>query len=392
MSAENIVILDPQRHGWTSASAAPADSLCAGRHQAQKNIAQKPSDDASGGQAIHDALRASDASKLTLDQVDVYDSCKTIEAKLVKAVFGDKPVIAFREQRYWCKIQVTRPPGGNPALSSHIVLEHSGQADVVYRSGPMALCLDYKTLQGDVEDSPKNLQLRDLACLVKGHFVTVDQIATAIIQPLVTHDPEVCMYDNSDLARAEAEMFARVAASNALGAKRVAGETQCKFCLAKGKCVEYSAWTGGMMPTGNVEPVVKELIFQTAMEAWTPNQRAIAASLLGPAGKALDEIKEFLKDGLAQDPTFVPGWTLTAGTKRESIKDPQACFDRFAGMGGKLEDFMATVSVGKTRLKEAVNKVTGSVGRKLDADVAKLTEGIVEASVSAPSLKKAETK
>jgi Protein of unknown function (DUF2800) len=386
--SDNIVILDPQRHGWTSASAAPADQLCPGRHQAQRGIAQKPSDDASGGQAIHDALKNSDASKLTLDQVDVYDSCKAIEAKLVKAVFGEKVTpIAFREQRYWCKIKISAS-----SVGAGVTLEHSGQADVVYRSGPMALVIDYKTLQGDVEDSPKNLQLRDLACLVKGHFVTVDQIATAIIQPLVTHDPEVCMYDNSDLARAEAEMFARVAASNAPGAKRVAGETQCKFCLAKGKCVEYSAWTGGMIPTGNVEPVVKELIFQTAMEAWTPNQRAIAASLLGPAGKALDEIKEFLKDGLAQDPAFVPGWTLSAGTKRESIKDPQACFDRFAGMGGKLDDFMGCVTVGKTRLKEAVNKVTGSVGRKLDADVAKLTEGIVEASVSAPSLKKQEGK
>lgn len=375
-----------QRGSWTSASNAAADAACAGRHVAQGGIPETRSADADAGKAVHEALRTGDASKLTLDQTEVFDACKAIEQKLVLAVFGDKAtIVSFREQRYWCRIQVN---AGNVGVGA--MLEHSGQADVVYRSGSKALIIDYKALLGDIEDSPKNLQLRDLACLVKGQYVVVDQVATAIVQPLVTHSPEVCLYDVDDLKRAESEMFARVAASNAPDAKRLAGERQCKFCLAKGRCAEYSAWAGAMIPTGTVEPVVKELIFQTAMESWTPSQRAIAASLLAPAAKALDEIKEYLKDGLSKDATFVPGYSLSAGTKRETIKDPQACFDRFAALGGQLPQFMGTVSVGKTKLKEAVNEVTSLKGKALDGALSKLMDGISEVSTTSGSLVKSK--
>lgn len=372
------------RKGWTSASNAAADSFCAGRHIAQRGIPEKQSDDAEGGRAIHEALHDSDDSKLTVAQKDIYQSCKAIEAKLVAAVFGEKVApVAFREQRYWCKFDVG-------TAGKTVALEHSGQADVVYRAGVRALVIDYKTLQGDVEDSPKNLQLRDLACLVKGNLIVVTEVATAIIQPLVTHDPEVCMYTEPDLKRSEQEMFNRIAASNMLEAKRVAGETQCKFCLAKKGCPEYSRWSGAMIPTGTLEPVVKDLIFRTAMQSWTPSQRAMVAGLLSPASKALDEIKEFLKDGLAKDANFIPGWSLTPGNKREVINDPQACFDRFAAIGGKLESFMGSVSISKTKLKEAINGVTGSVGRKLDEEVGKLIEGIIDVSHNSSSLKKVD--
>jgi Protein of unknown function (DUF2800) len=365
------------RRGHTSASNAAADNLCPGRHLAQAGLPDVKGPDAAAGSAIHEALRTGDPYKLTMEQRESHDACKAIEQKLVANVFGEKAsIVSFRETRYWGKWQAPNAP----------TLEHSGQVDVCYRSGTKALVIDYKTLQGDVEDSPKNLQLRDLAVLVKGHFVVVDEVYTAIIQPLVTHTPEVCCYDLTSLQRAELEMVARVAASNQPNAPRKAGELQCKFCLAKSKCNEYSAWVGSMIPTGPVEPVVKELVFQTAMENWSPSQRAIAAGLLLPAGKALDEIKEFLKSGLARDPAFVPGWSLRPGNKLETITDPQACFERFNAMGGKLEDFMGTVKVGKTRLKETVNKVTGEVGKKLDARLSTLTEGIVVVTQNAPSL------
>lgn len=374
------------RRGWTSASNAQADELCKGRHLAQAGIPEPVKDgDARGGAAIHTALATGDTSKLTVAQLDVYDSCKAIEQKLVSAYFGQVAPVVFREQRYWCKVKILSGTGkAGVALES----EHSGQADAVYRSGTKALIIDYKTLQGDVEDSPKNLQLRDLACLVKGHFVVVDEIATAIVQPLVTHTPEVCLYDVTDLKRAEQEMFERIAASNNPASHRTAGDVQCKFCLAKTKCAPYIAWAGAMIPTGTVEPIVKELIFQTAMESWTPSQRAIAASLIAPAGKALEEIKDFLKEGIANDAGFVPGWSLTERRKTESIKDPQACFDRFSLLGGKLEDFMACVSVGKTKLKEALAKVTGAKGKALDVQLSKLGEGISEVTTSAGSLVK----
>lgn len=371
------------RRGWSSASNAAYDLACPGRHIAQRGIAEPvKGDDATQGTLIHEALASGDASKLNAAQADVFDSCKKIEAKVVEAYFGGvEPAAVFRHKRYWATITVTLPDKTN------VVLEHSGEADVVYRSGTKALVLDYKTLAGDVAESPKNLQLRDLACLVKGNDPVVNEVGTAIVQPLVTHSPEICVYTLPDLERSEQEMFARVDASNRLDSKRVAGQAQCNYCLAKTRCREYAAWAGGLIPTPQgIEPVVKELVFQVAMTEWTPAQRTLAAKLLSPAGKMLDEIKDFLKDGMGKDANFVPGWTLAPGTKRTVVNNPQEAFSRFSGAGGQLPAFMECITVSTTKLKEQLSIVTGLKGNALTTAMNELLKDITDMSTNAPTL------
>lgn len=375
---------DTVRRGWTSASNAGYDALCPGRHVAQRGIPEPVKDaDAQQGTLIHEALASGNPGMLNAAQQDVFDSCKKIEAKVVEAYFqGVTPAAVFRHRRFWAKITVTLPD------KSTVTLEHSGEMDVVYRAGTKALVIDYKTLAGDVAESPKNMQLRDGACLVKGSDPIVNEVGTAIIQPFVTHSPEICAYAEADLARATQEMFARVDASNRLDSKRVAGESQCNFCLAKTRCREYAAWMGGLMPNGEgIEPVVKELVFQTAMESWTPQQRAIAAKLLTPAGKALDLIKDFLKDGITKDANFVPGWTLTKGTTRTIINNPQEAFTRFNAAGGQLPQFMDCLTVSMTKLREQLAVVTGLKGKALVNAMDELVKGITDMSTNAPSLK-----
>lgn len=369
-----------QRGSWTSASNAQADLLCPGRFLAQRGIPEPTKgDDASQGTLIHEALASGDMSKLNSAQADVYESCYKIEAKVIEAYFGlGVPVIPFRHRRFWTKIQVTLPD------KAVVQLEHSGEADVVHRFGTKALVLDYKTLAGDVAESPKNLQLRDLACLVKGTDPVVNEVGTAIIQPFVTHSPEICVYTEADLRRAEQEMFARVDASNRLNSKRVAGDSQCKYCLFKTRCNEYAAFVGAMVPRLENQP---ENIFQTAMANWTPNQRAVAASLLTPAGKALDEIKDFLKDGMGKDVNFVPGWTLAPGTKRTVVNNPQEAFSRFSGAGGQLPAFMDCITVSTTKLKEQLAVVTGLKGNALTNALNELLKDITDMSTNAPTLK-----
>jgi hypothetical protein len=369
---------DP-RKGWTSASNATADQLCPGRHLASKNIPEPPrSADADAGTRIHDAIAKGSAEGLSLEEAEMFDACREIESKKATELFGaDLPKAkVWRHERYWVRYMV-----------NGVELQHSGEADCVYRYGPKALVIDYKTGQGQVAESPSNQQLRDIATMAWGHFVTLDGLAVVIVQPLVTHQPEVCLYEQDAIERAAAEMIARVVASNDPKSPRVAGDVQCKWCKAKSRCVEYQKFSGGMVPTV-VEPVVQEGLFTVAMANWSPEQRAIAASIIGPAGARLEEIKQFLKDGLAKDPAFIPGWALSPGAKKETIIDPQACFDRFSAIGGKLEDFMKTVSVGKSRLREAVNVVTGAKGRALDSAIKTLTEGLVEQKQNSPSLER----
>ncbi len=373
-------VIDDPRKGATSASNALADSLCPGRFLAQRGIPEPPrSADASMGTRIHQALATElEPAKLTLEEREVFDACREIEKKTVSQMFGEEKLAVFRHKRAWCNVPKINEPG--------TFLFHSGEADVVYRGGSRILVIDYKTLAGDVPDSPRNLQLRDLAVLFRGAFVTITEAATLIVQPFVTHTPEVCVYNTPDLDRAQGDMFARVAASNDPGSQRIAGEAQCQFCLAKTRCATYQKWAGQMTPPALLN------VLEIPMASWTVEQRLTAASAMKPAMDLLEEMKEWFKTNVAKDPNFLPGWFLQPGNKRETITNPDKCFERFAAIGGTMKQFMACISVGKTKLKEQTNVVTGAKGKALDAAIGTLTEGIVEVSQNAPSLKRKEPK
>lgn len=372
---------DDPRKGQTSASNAAADMACPGRFLAQRGLADVKGEWAESGTAVHRALATGDTSKLSLAENETYEACRAIASRLVADYFGAKVTPAlFVETRFWTRFKVS---DGEKIVE----LGHSGQVDVVFRAGTKALVLDYKSLNQEAPESPKNLQLRDLAVLVQGNLLPISEIAVAIVQPLVTHSPEICLYSTEDVVRAEAEMLARIVRSNDPKSPRVAGTLQCTYCLAKTNCAAYSAWAGAMIPLQNeAEALVVQTAFQTAMAEWSPPQRAQVANVLAPAAKALEQMKEFLKDGLAQDPEFVPGWQLRDGNKIETITNPQECFQRFMAAGGTDHQFMQAVKVGKTRLKEKLAEVTGKKGRALDDVLRQMLDGITEANQNAPSL------
>ncbi len=384
------------RRGWTSASNALADSLCPGRHLAQRGIVPPlSSEDATFGQRIHAALAynpvngetANNPGKLSLKEREVFDSCREIEKAMVRNFFGDDPnygasgtqgndrIRVFRHQRYWATFQ----------SSDGKQVQHSGEADVVWRLSARVLIADYKTLPGDVAESSTNLQLRTLAVLVRGTYVTIDQAGTVIIQPFITNKPEICVYSREDLQRAEGELVARVLASSDPRSPRVAGEVQCKFCLAKPQCQEYQAWAGQV-----VESVGMNQVLGIPMAQWSPEQRAVAQECVRKARKFCDEIEEFNKAGLENDPNFVPGWRLIPGSKREVITNPEGVFERFSALGGKVESFMRSVAVRKGKLREEVNNLTGAKGLALNKAIATLVEGYVETTRDAPHLGRAD--
>lgn len=355
------------RRGATSASNAQADLLCAGRHLAQRGLPEQPENpDAASGQRIHKALAmALPEQSLTDEERETYERCRELEGKLSNKFFGQAVPKMIREERFWVRY-------GD--------VEHSGQADLVARAGIKALIIDYKTGRGDVPESPTNLQLRDLAILVS-HGLIVDQVGTAIIQPWVTMDPTICLYERAELDRAAAEMFQRVMNSNAPDAPRTAGEVQCQYCRAKGICKEYLAWAGAVVP------VPKSLV-DVPMTQWTIEQRVVAADNLDRAQEWLDLVKAQLKEWLKADPGAVPGWTLKDGATRETINNPQAVFERFTAVGGKLEQYMQTVQIGKTKLKAQLKEVTGLKGGALDKKLDDLIDGLVTTAQNSPSLAK----
>jgi hypothetical protein len=381
MNTQTQIPIDP--HTYTSASNAGADRLCPGRFNAQRGLPDRPSPDAEFGTQIHHTIAHPDdtaaLTKLTLEQREIRDACKEIEAKVVNGYLGavgnsGDPLRVWRHRRFWLTLKGEKGP-----------LRHSGEADVARRYHERMMILDYKCLPGEVAESSRNEQLRDLAVLACGEEKTVTEVAVAIVQPLVTHSPEVCVYGAADLTRAANEMVARLLRSNDPASPRVAGEVQCKYCKAKPNCQEYQRFAGAMLPA-------MLTVLDVPVAQWKPEHRAIFCERRAIAQKWLDDVVEAMKEGLASDPGYVPGWGLKAGAVKPSITDPQACFDRFAALGGSVKQFMGAVTVGKTKLREAVHALTGAKGQKLDKAIGALTEGIIAEKQNAPSLVKVDEK
>jgi len=366
----------PQERGsHTSASSALADQLCPGRHLYQIGMPDKKSEDSIKGDRVHAALCKGVPDGLDIEERELYDRTQAIEQELLTRYYGPEisSLKAFptREKRQW--ISWTQAGG----------LQHSGQADAVFRYKSRALVVDYKTGRDEVPESPTNMQMRDLAVLNWVNMPLLTEIAVVIIQPWVTSKPEICAYKVDDIKKSVTNMLARVQASNNPDAPRVAGEAQCKYCRAKSKCAEYQKFAASMIPVGD------RSIVDNPVANWTPDQCAIFLNGMGRAEKWLAECKSAMKEQLAAG-AKIPGWELKPGMKRESITDAETVFTRFNELGGTVPQFMDCITVGKTKLKEQLAAVTKTKGKALDAKLASLTEGCVETKETEQQLKKVE--
>jgi Protein of unknown function (DUF2800) len=367
MQTENT---DP-RAGWTSASSAESDNKCPGRHLAQKGIPEQPSPDSKFGDQIHQALFKGSPEGLSAAQESIYDSVLAIEQKLCVKFFGPdvegKTPNPVKEKRYWA----THPSG----------LKHSAQLDRVHRRGTRALIIDVKSLAGEVAESPRNLQLRDQACLYDYATSAITEIGVAIVQPLATHSPELCVYTPADLTQAKNELWARVTASNNPDAPRIPGPIQCKFCRAKGVCVEYQKWASAMVPAP------KSLV-DVPVSQWSPEQRVQFCDEFDVAQKWLNDCWQAMETGAKADPNFVPGYGLKDNSPRGKIVNLQKVFDRSNVLGVPLADFLEKSTITKEDLTELTRKFSKKKGKELESAVKQVIANDVQLSQVKQSLKK----
>jgi len=368
--SEEIIENASERGEYTSASSAQADALCVGRFLAQKGLPDTKSDDAAFGTAVHEALYKKSSDGLTVEQEDIYESCVKIEKKVIEAYFGAgvENMQEIRENRFW----VHWPDK----------LRHSGQVDCAYRKGTKALIVEYKALPGQVPTSPNNLQLRDQVVVVNANTPLLAEIAVVVIQPLVTHTPEITVYSRDDIEKAGRILHERVRASNA-GGKRTAGEVQCKFCKAKMQCGEYQSWAGSLVPAP------KSLV-DVPVREWTPEQRKQFCDTYSIAQKWLDNAWAAMEAGALMDADFVPGYSLVDGVAREKITNLQSIFDKASKYGVALEPFLNNSTISKKDLSEIVRSATKLKGKKLQECIDAIIGDDVQVSSVKKSLKQAK--
>ena len=357
-----------ERLGLPSASSAQRYALCPGSFLLEKQSPPvEETQDATDGTKIHAALACEiDADELNDEQRKTYESCDRDFDRVVLGMGVSKVATNVRiEERLFSRNK-----------------SFSGKPDeVVVFQDNTGLVIDYKTGRNEVEHATGNMQLRWLAVLAAQNY-GLTKVTVAIIQPLVG-EPSVCTYTTEDIAQAESECDAIIAALYEPNAPRNPSLEACKYCKAKAICPEAQAAALEVAtPLRNVP------------EGTTPD--AIASTLTGPhlaeflkrsklAEAVIDACRAEAKRRLLEGQD-VPGFTLKPGRTQEKITNPTEVFNRFVKLGGSEDAFLACVTIGKEKLKTAVKTATTLKGKGLDAAFDTLLENCTETKQTAQTL------
>jgi hypothetical protein len=360
--------MSDERAALPSASSAGRYFTCPGSFLLEQQVTdpEVSSSDATTGNRIHGRL-AGEQIELTDDELSLAVKCTNDEENIVQDVFGivgSADLLPIRERRFW-------------AYDANLARDWSGKPDVVYRKGSRVLIIDYKTGRGTVEHATGNLQLRALAVLAADHFGDVNEVTVAIIQPLAG-PPSRCTYSGEDLDMARFQINELMADVKRPGQPRVPLTDACKYCRAKPICPEARGVVEklpALVPRDGLEIVMSPEQIAEFLEK-APLAEAVIEAVRGKARRMLEAKQE------------IPGWKLKPGATRESITNPELAFARFMDAGGTQAQFVQSITVAKTKFKDAVKAATGKKGKDLDGFLEIMLEGCTETKVTAPSLVK----
>ncbi len=279
--------------GVASASETWANRYCTGRRIFIRSLRQKKllrrslSPEASIGQRIHASLEG-EPENLERKAQEIRDDCARLAQRAARQYFGKGvKTEVFREERLWYLI------GETPFFT--------GRPDEVTKGPKRLLDVNFKTGRGEEEDASLNLQLRTEVPLLKFKYPEIEEIGTAIVQPLVTHTPEIATYDEPAMHEALIEILEIVDATE-WDATRTPGPW-CKYCDARAFCPEARELALVSPTTIRVEAL------PSGGEASEMLKRVYVAE------KILKAMKEAFKQNLISNPNSIPGWQISEGRK-----------------------------------------------------------------------------
>ena len=360
--------IETERGEWTSASSAEADELCHARHKRCLGLPDTSGPDAERGTRIH-AVMAGETVDLAPDEAECVERLREMEKEAVRLWENGADPASYdvrREQRLWINCDA---------------LKHSGKADVVYldAAGGRALVIDYKTGRSEVTESPRNIQLRDLAVLVAVNHC-VAEVTACILQPFTK--PLLCTYTQKELVLSLQELEDRISACHNPDAKANPGDRQCKYCKAKGQCPEFLAGSQPLPMLQSPLPTNEQVALSIA-SLTGPKLGSFLSMVRLAADVAEEETRKRLAEGQSVD-----GWKLGEPGTKETINDPNTVHARFIEKGGTTEQFIRCINVAKTKLKTALKEATGSKGKALDDALNHMLVGCVEVKVTAGKLER----
>ena len=291
----NVDLNDPRR-GLPSASGMERLVLCPGSWFAEHALPEDgPNEAAEKGTELHRHMELGSAPEEP-EEAELLDWVRKTEYELVLSHFGIYPG-PMRERRWWS------------AAGSF-----SGQPDVVYVKGGVALLLDYKFGRAAVSASPANKQLAALAYLAFDNLPGVETVLCGIIQPLVSREvPQLVQYCRAEYSALSGYFDAALAAASVPGAPLCPGVVQCRYCRAAATCSACTA----MVAAGSQKRDWAER---------SPERKAGALRLAVLAKKWAESIERRAREDLKNDVGSIPGFALAPGRSSFKITDAAGAF------------------------------------------------------------------
>jgi hypothetical protein len=348
-----------------TASELPRIYQCPGylRTKRALNLPRQPdSEDAASGTRCHAAYAGDTSAKLTDDEeISVARAVRMTDTLAADLGFTAPPIM---ERRLYCGTSF------------------SGQPDRIYIDGKRAFVPDAKFGRNAVEDAESNKQFRGYVALVAYNWPELTEIYVAPIQPWVTSKPVPALYGIEEIGQTLAEVFGAIGKSDREDAPRIAGK-HCKYCPLQGvHCAESRHYAIAPVLANGPEGITPAAVAGTL----TNENLASFLARIPQAEDVFDAIRAEAKRRLQEDPASVLGWTLKPGRITETITDPEAVFARAEKLGVTQKAFMATVSIGKEKLKAAIKSASGLKGKDLEIMLDSVTLGCTTAKQAQASL------
>jgi hypothetical protein len=337
-------MIDTERLDLASASSAYRRRRCSGSENLIRELRASgkltilpPESDAQSGLKVHGAwCGVLELGVLNARELSTLNSLQIMEDTLVSQwASGEEWVLIGREVRLWM----------------HEDLEpiHSGQFDVAYATfdSKRILIIDGKTLFGEVSPAETNDQLRELVALAYLNYPLASDFTVAILQPWISKEPSVALYDKSEAQLALRLLEYTISDCADPDAPRTAGPW-CRHCPAIHQCEEARSLVGS---TYRLAKRIESGEFSLPVG----EQGSRFLDSVKTAETILEALKKAYRQILLADPQALPGWYMRQGKKVRQITDVLAAWD-IAAPYMSLEAFMGATKLSVTELEKAAGQ------------------------------------
>lgn len=269
----------------------------------------------------------------------------------------------------------------------------SGTPDLitVFDGGRVAWVNDSKFGYKVVERAELNLQLRAYAMLVYDFLdKSPAKVFVSITQPRLSYSEgkTLAVYAPEDIEASREEITFIINRANEKHAKLIAGEAQCRYCLAKLDCPAFNKWIA--IPVGTF-PDVKKDLSKPAREAYLAQRLSeltdeqlekthIACSLAAML-KPLetDEIRKRIAAG-GMDNYYLG----KPRTERELVDSQRAIALLTLGKVATRDEILAMSKLPLGELEEAYRKKTGCTWKEAKDKINKVLNPVIERKEEKP--------